>query len=189
MYHTLLGPEGFRKGMDLYFERHDGSAVTCDDFRAAMADANGADLEQFERWYLQVGDPSSSISSSTSSWSSIMRGAPSPAMTSRQTSVNHWCCTPCAPPLTTHAIKLCQAGTPVVEAKGVWDAAGGRYRLTLSQATAATVGQPSKLPFHIPVAVGLLARDGSEVRARGQHYHRRHGHGRHALDRHHPSLF
>jgi hypothetical protein len=40
MYHTLLGADGFRKGMDLYFERHDGSAVTCDDFRAAMADAN-----------------------------------------------------------------------------------------------------------------------------------------------------
>jgi aminopeptidase N len=44
MYQTLLGREGFRKGMDLYFERHDGQAVTCDDFRAAMADANGRDL-------------------------------------------------------------------------------------------------------------------------------------------------
>ena len=40
MYSTLLTKAGFRKGMDLYFERHDGSAVTCDDFRAAMADAN-----------------------------------------------------------------------------------------------------------------------------------------------------
>ena len=57
MYHTLLGAEGFRKGMDLYFERHDGSAVTCDDFRAAMADANGRDLSQFENWYLQAGTP------------------------------------------------------------------------------------------------------------------------------------
>ncbi|MDA1266792.1 MAG: aminopeptidase N, partial [Planctomycetota bacterium] len=57
MYETLLGREGFRKGMDLYFERHDGAAVTCDDFRAAMADANGADLEQFERWYRQAGTP------------------------------------------------------------------------------------------------------------------------------------
>ena len=57
MYHTLLGAEGFRKGMDLYFERHDGQAVTCDDFRAAMADANGADLAQFERWYTQNGTP------------------------------------------------------------------------------------------------------------------------------------
>jgi len=57
MYDTLLGSKGFRKGMDLYFERHDGSAVTCDDFRAAMADANGADLAQFERWYRQAGTP------------------------------------------------------------------------------------------------------------------------------------
>ncbi|MTV41354.1 aminopeptidase N [Duganella radicis] len=57
MYQTLLGRDGFRKGMDLYFERHDGQAVTCDDFRAAMADANGRDLTQFERWYSQAGTP------------------------------------------------------------------------------------------------------------------------------------
>ena len=57
MYETLLGRDGFRKGMDLYFERHDGQAVTCDDFRAAMADANGADLEQFGRWYQTPGTP------------------------------------------------------------------------------------------------------------------------------------
>jgi len=57
MYQTLLGREGFRKGMDLYFERHDGNAVTCDDFRAAMSDANGKDLTQFEEWYLQPGTP------------------------------------------------------------------------------------------------------------------------------------
>ena len=57
MYHTLLGADGFRKGMDLYFERHDGQAVTCDDFRAAMADANGKDLGRFERWYTQAGTP------------------------------------------------------------------------------------------------------------------------------------
>merc|ERR1719401_2226087 len=56
MYQTLLGRDG-RKGMDLYFERHDGSAVSCDDFRAAMADANGRDLAQFEEWYLQPGTP------------------------------------------------------------------------------------------------------------------------------------
>ncbi|GGC14783.1 aminopeptidase N [Oxalicibacterium flavum] len=57
MYQTLLGRDGFRKGMDLYFERHDGQAVECDDFRAAMADANGRDLTQFERWYSQAGTP------------------------------------------------------------------------------------------------------------------------------------
>jgi len=57
MYQTLLGREGFRKGMDLYFERHDGQAVTCDDFRRAMVDANGRDLSQFELWYSQAGTP------------------------------------------------------------------------------------------------------------------------------------
>ena len=106
MYKTLLGAEAFRKGMDLYFERHDGSAVTCDDFRAAMADASGKDLTQFERWYLQ-------------------------------------------------------AGTPTVSASSTYDAASKLYKLTLSQSTPPTPGQPEKLPFHIPVEVGLLGKDGS----------------------------
>ncbi len=57
MIQTLLGREGFRQGMDLYFQRHDGQAVTCDDFVAAMADANGVDLTQFKRWYHQAGTP------------------------------------------------------------------------------------------------------------------------------------
>ena len=57
MYHTLLGEEGFQKGMKLYFQRHDGHAVTCDDFRAAMADANGINLDQFALWYSQAGTP------------------------------------------------------------------------------------------------------------------------------------
>jgi aminopeptidase N len=57
MMQTLLGRDGFRRGMDLYFRRHDGQAVTCDDFRAAMADANGRDLTQFELWYSQAGTP------------------------------------------------------------------------------------------------------------------------------------
>ncbi|MBP0591451.1 aminopeptidase N [Paraburkholderia sp. LEh10] len=57
MYQTLFGRDGFRRGMDLYFKRHDGQAVTCDDFRNAMADANGRDLAQFERWYSQAGTP------------------------------------------------------------------------------------------------------------------------------------
>jgi aminopeptidase N len=57
MQHTLLGADGFRKGMDLYFARHDGQAVTCDDFVAAMADANAADLTQFKRWYDVPGTP------------------------------------------------------------------------------------------------------------------------------------
>jgi len=57
MMHSLLGKDGFRKGMDLYFERHDGQAVTCEDFVKAMEDANGADLSQFRRWYSQSGTP------------------------------------------------------------------------------------------------------------------------------------
>ncbi|NVH75541.1 aminopeptidase N [Paraburkholderia sp. JPY432] len=61
MYQTLFGRDGFRKGMDLYFKRHDGQAVTCDDFRHALADANGRDLAQFERWYSQAGTPRVSV--------------------------------------------------------------------------------------------------------------------------------
>lgn len=57
MQHTLLGEAGFRRGMDLYFRRHDGQAVTCDDFVAAMSDANQLDLTQFKRWYSQAGTP------------------------------------------------------------------------------------------------------------------------------------
>lgn len=57
MMHTLLGEAGFRKGMDLYFERHDGEAVTCDDFVAAMSDANDYDLTLFKNWYSQAGTP------------------------------------------------------------------------------------------------------------------------------------
>jgi len=109
MYRTLLGAEGFRKGMDLYFERHDGQAVTCDDFRAALSDANGASHllgPHFERWYTQ-------------------------------------------------------AGTPTVTATGSYDAATKTYALTLSQATPPTPGQPDKLPFLIPVATGLLLKDGT----------------------------
>ena len=57
MIHAKLGPAGFRAGMDLYFERHDGQAVTCDDFIAAMADANECDLSPFTLWYRQAGTP------------------------------------------------------------------------------------------------------------------------------------
>nr|GMD01670.1 puromycin-sensitive aminopeptidase isoform X1 [Ipomoea batatas] len=57
MYKTLLGTEGFRKGMDLYFKRHDGQAVTCEDFFAAMRDANNADFANFLSWYSQAGTP------------------------------------------------------------------------------------------------------------------------------------
>lgn len=57
MMQTLVGSDGFRRGMDLYFRRHDGKAVTCDDFIAAIADANGVDFGRFRRWYEQAGTP------------------------------------------------------------------------------------------------------------------------------------
>ncbi|MDX5370824.1 MAG: aminopeptidase N [Pseudomonadaceae bacterium] len=64
MIHTLLGPQLFRKGSDLYFARHDGQAVTCDDFIKAMEDASGIDLTQFKRWYSQAGTPRLEVSES-----------------------------------------------------------------------------------------------------------------------------
>lgn len=63
MQHTLMGKEGFRKGMDLYFERHDGCAVTINDFVAAMEDANSRDLSQFKYWYDKPGTPVVTVTS------------------------------------------------------------------------------------------------------------------------------
>ncbi|MEO8686551.1 MAG: DUF3458 domain-containing protein, partial [Devosia sp.] len=64
MLATLLGEAGFRKGMDLYFERHDGQATTIEAFLAVFAEANGVDLEQFKTWYLQAGTPKLTVSDS-----------------------------------------------------------------------------------------------------------------------------
>ncbi|WP_024301732.1 aminopeptidase N [Pseudogulbenkiania sp. MAI-1] len=108
MYQTLLGRDGFRKGMELYFKRHDGQAVTCDDFRAAMADANGVDLTQFSLWYSQ-------------------------------------------------------AGTPLLSVSGQYSPAERTYTLTVKQSCPPTPGQPDKLPFHIPLALGLLGEDGADL--------------------------
>ncbi|CAM6126927.1 unnamed protein product [Calypogeia fissa] len=64
MYQTLLGKQGFRKGMDLYFQRHDGQAVTCEDFKAAMFDANKVDYPTFPLWYSQGGTPVLTVTTS-----------------------------------------------------------------------------------------------------------------------------
>ncbi len=64
MMRILLGKESFSKGVNLYFERHDGQAVTCDDFVQAMEDASGIDLEQFKLWYSQAGLPTVNLSTS-----------------------------------------------------------------------------------------------------------------------------
>ena len=113
MQHNLVGREGFARGMKLYFERHDGQAVTCDDFSQAIVDANpdsplAQHLQQFRRWYSQ-------------------------------------------------------AGTPVLKAVGQYDADARTYTLTLSQSCAPTVGQAEKLPFVIPVQMGLLTASGQPI--------------------------
>jgi aminopeptidase N len=108
MIHTLIGAANFRKGMDLYFQRHDGQAVRTEEFVQAMQDASGLDLTQFKRWYDQ-------------------------------------------------------AGTPLLEVRGNYDAASGRHTLTVKQSCQPTPGQEEKLPFHIPLAVGLVGPDGSDV--------------------------
>ncbi len=108
MIHTLLGPAAFRRGMDLYFKRHDGQAVCTEDFVAAMQDASHVDLTQFRRWYDQ-------------------------------------------------------AGTPVVESSGEYDATTQRYTLTLRQHCGPTPGQDDKLPFHMPVALGLVDPAGHDL--------------------------
>ncbi len=114
MMQTLVGREGFAKGMTLYFERHDGQAVTCDDFAQAIADANPGTpfsrslLPQFKRWYSQAGTPR----------------------------------------LTVHAR---------------YDAAAQTYTLEIEQNTPATPGQPEKMPFVIPVGIGLVGPDGGDM--------------------------
>lgn len=110
MMQTLVGRDGFARGMTLYFDRHDGQAVTCDDFAQAIADANpGSELAkhlpQFKRWYSQ-------------------------------------------------------AGTPRVTARGRYDAPSRTYTLLLEQGCAPSPGQAEKEPFVIPMAMGLISRDG-----------------------------
>ncbi|MDF2488446.1 MAG: pepN, partial [Pseudomonas sp.] len=108
MVRTLLGADGFRKGSDLYFERHDGQAVTCDDFIKAMEDANGVDLTQFKRWYSQ-------------------------------------------------------AGTPRLEVSESYDSAAQAYSLTFRQSCPPTPDKVEKLPFVIPVELGLLDAQGNDL--------------------------
>ncbi|MGH6945654.1 MAG: aminopeptidase N, partial [Geminicoccaceae bacterium] len=105
MLHTLIGEHLFQRGLRLYFERHDGQAVTCEDFVAAMEDASGKELRQFRRWYGQ-------------------------------------------------------AGTPELTVRGAYDAARRSFALDVAQRTPPTPGQPDKAPLHIPLALGLLGRDG-----------------------------
>ncbi|MCW8832719.1 MAG: aminopeptidase N, partial [Colwellia sp.] len=88
MLHTLLGKSNFRAGMDLYFKRFDGMAVTCDDFVNAMSDASGKDLSQFKLWYSQSGTPSIRVSESFDEASGVyhLTLAQQSPITTRQTS-------------------------------------------------------------------------------------------------------
>ena len=108
MLKVLLGPGGFRKGLDLYFTRHDGEAATVDQFVECFAEANNTDLTQFMRWYAQ-------------------------------------------------------AGTPEVIATGSYNAAAQSYRLDVRQAVPLTPGQPHKEAMVIPLALGLVGRDGRDM--------------------------
>ena len=108
MLKTLIGPEQFRKGMDLYFARHDGEAATVEQFVQCFAEASGRDLAQFMRWYSQ-------------------------------------------------------AGTPDVVVSGHHDPRTQTYRLELAQTLRPTPGQPTKDPMLIPLAVGLVGRDGRDL--------------------------
>jgi aminopeptidase N len=108
MLHTMLGAETFRKGMDLYFQRHDGQAVTVEDFVRAMEDASGKDLKQFRFWYEQ-------------------------------------------------------AGTPRLDSKGSFDPETGTFTFSVRQDCPPTPEQPDKKPFHLPLAIGLLDKDGREL--------------------------
>jgi aminopeptidase N len=108
MLKTLLGPEKFRKGMDLYFDRHDGQAATVDQFVQCFADAAGVDLAQFMLWYSQ-------------------------------------------------------AGTPEIVATGSHDARSKTYRLEVVQTVPPTPGQSNKEPMIMPLALGLVDREGRDL--------------------------
>jgi aminopeptidase N len=108
MLHYLLGAEKFRKGTDCYFERHDGEAVTTDDFVKALEDANQVDFSQFRLWYSQAGTPELDISRS-------------------------------------------------------YNKAAKTYTLSIKQSCPSTPGQDEKQPFHIPLAIGLLDKQGQDI--------------------------
>jgi len=111
MIHTLVGRDGFRRGMELYIGRPDNHAVTIEDFVAAMQDASGVDLRRFRRWYEQ-------------------------------------------------------AGTPEITIEDRWDRKSKSYELSVAQKVPPTPGQAEKLPMLIPLAMGLLGRNGAELPTR-----------------------
>ena len=108
MLKLLIGAPAFRAGMDLYFERCDGTAATVEDFLGCFAETSGRDLADFKRWYNQ-------------------------------------------------------AGTPLLTFRSVYDEAARRLTLDISQETAPTRDQATKLPLTIPIALGLIDASGGEI--------------------------
>ncbi len=106
MMYIMAGKERWRKGTDTYFARHDGCAVTVEDFVAAISDESGLDLSQFFRWYIQSGTPRLTVTE---------------------------------------------------------DVSENKLRLTIEQQTPPTPNQPTKKPFHIPLAIGMIDQDGKEI--------------------------
>jgi aminopeptidase N len=108
MIKTLLGPQAFRAGMDLYFARHDGQAATVEQFVQCFADVSGRDMSQFMRWYSQ-------------------------------------------------------AGTPEIKVTSHYDSATRRLRLDIAQIVPPTPRQPNKEPMVVPLALGLVGRNGEDL--------------------------
>lgn len=109
MMFTILGKEQFRKGLDLYFDRHDGQAVTIENFVKCMEDSSKIDLSQFKYWYSQ-------------------------------------------------------AGTPVVAVEVEYNPNGTELTLTFNQTCPSTPGQNEKLPFYIPIKLGIVGADGKDLK-------------------------
>ena len=133
MIYTLLGRENFRKGTDLYFDRHDGQAVTCDNFVAAMEDANGVDLQQFRRWYGQSGTPELHI-----------RGSHDPEAK-------------------TYSLTVRQSCPDTAGQTGFGEAKHTQNSKLHTGGSGKTQNTFQKQPFHIPLALGLLAADGDTL--------------------------
>jgi aminopeptidase N len=160
MYETILGRDGFRKGMDLYFQRHDGCAVTCDDFLLAMADANQADLSALSRWcapqpHLHAPAVLLSLSHARGFGACVHVRFPCIYF---QAALG--LCTLVAQG---GACRYGQAGTPELTVSTSYDAAAKTFTITTRQRTPPTPEQPDKIPVLIPIKVGLLGPDGAEM--------------------------
>ncbi len=130
MLRLLVGEDAWAGGLERYWTRHDGQAVTIEDWLACFADASGQDLAAFARWYSQAGTPRLEVETA---WTPDQdAGAPDPAR-----------------------------GGPAADAAP--EPRPGTLRLTLRQETPPTPGQPDKAPLPMPVAIGLLAPDGTEA--------------------------